>query len=57
MMKQQIIDVAADTTMYASALGVVAGLMHWVLAIPSAVYACLKIYDWYENRKDKNKSL
>ena len=35
---------------------VVASLLQWlpvILAVPAAVYACLRIYEWFEKRGNK----
>jgi len=42
-----VLDVAAGSAV----LGVILQWLPLVLAIPSAVYACLRVYEWFEKRR------
>jgi len=33
-----------------------AQIINWLIALPAAVYACMRIYDWVESRWQKRKA-
>ncbi len=45
------IKVALDWVAGIVSVSTIAGLMPVILALPSAFYACLRIYDWFKARK------
>ena len=42
-------DITAGTLVVAS----LASWIPWLLAAPGAIYACLRIYEWFEKRRNK----
>lgn len=51
-MNEQIKTVA-DVAAGGAVLGVLLQWLPLILAIPSAVYACLRIYEWFEKRRKR----
>lgn len=51
---QESTKVAGDFAAGSLVIASIASWIPWLLALPGAVYACLRIYEWFESRR-KNK--
>lgn len=47
------IKVAGDIVSGSVVVASLAQWIPWILAIPGSVYACLRIYEWFENRRKR----
>ena len=45
------IKVVGDVTAGSLVLASIASWIPWLLAAPGAIYACLRIYEWFEKRR------
>ena len=45
------IKVVGDITAGSLVLASIASWIPWLLALPGAIYACLRIWEWFENRR------
>lgn len=52
-MQQEQLKVAGDVVGGSLVLGAIFQWLPVILAIPAAIYACLRIYEWVEKRKRK----
>ena len=50
---QEPIKIVGDFISGSLVVASIAQWIPWILALPGAIYACLRVYGWFENRRKR----